>query len=318
MKEAATCRTGEFDRGHPFSSVWYGDCRNSTGDLGTDKRFTGQRLDDTGLYYYSARYYDPTIGRFISADTFIPWSTGYNVVSRPLTVNAISTGLGSINAPQGNYPAVSIEAPVNPQTLNRYTYVLNNPLRYTDPFGWWTFGFGVNFFAGFGGGGVSTSIMIVVDGHGNWAVATTPSGGGAGSGGSLSACGQFQGTGADNVYQLEGPVSESGFSFSTYGISGGGEGIVGLGDNPYGGANINVGFGIGTPEVHSFVGYTEVDPFSLPWGGDKVGLPVNNSSSNAPTYDPFYFDYGDVYDNGGGNGYDTPDEYGYYEWYDDY
>jgi RHS repeat-associated protein len=30
--------------------------------------FTGQRLDSTGLYYYGARYYDATIGRFISPD----------------------------------------------------------------------------------------------------------------------------------------------------------------------------------------------------------------------------------------------------------
>jgi RHS repeat-associated protein len=32
----------------------------------TDKKFTGQRLDGTGLYYYEARYYDPTIGMFAS------------------------------------------------------------------------------------------------------------------------------------------------------------------------------------------------------------------------------------------------------------
>ncbi len=76
----------------------YGYCRNSQGDLGTDKLFTGQRLDDTGLYYYGARYYDPTIGRFISADPIV----------KSLT---------------------------NPQSLNRYTYVLNNPLKYTDPSG---------------------------------------------------------------------------------------------------------------------------------------------------------------------------------------
>ncbi|MFC1932263.1 hypothetical protein ACFLXU_01350 [Chloroflexota bacterium] len=36
----------------------YGGCRNSQGTLGTDKKFTGQRLDGTGLYYYNARYYD--------------------------------------------------------------------------------------------------------------------------------------------------------------------------------------------------------------------------------------------------------------------
>ncbi len=82
----------------------YGECRNSTGDLGTDKLFTGQRLDDTGLYYYGARYYDPTIGRFISADPVIK--------------------------------------SLNPQNFNRYSYVLNNPLKYIDPPGyvWTTFG----------------------------------------------------------------------------------------------------------------------------------------------------------------------------------
>jgi RHS repeat-associated protein len=74
----------------------------------TDKKFTGQRLDSTGLYYYGARYYDPIIGRFISADTIVP-------------------------------------NPANPQSLNRYSYCLNNPLKYIDPSGhsdlgdfyWW-------------------------------------------------------------------------------------------------------------------------------------------------------------------------------------
>ncbi|MBI2831942.1 MAG: hypothetical protein HYX79_06775 [Chloroflexi bacterium] len=73
----------------------FGDRRNSTGNLGTDKLFTGQRLDGTGLYYYNARYYDAEIGRFISADTFVQ-----------------------------DYS--------NPQNFNKYSYVLNNPLRYVD------------------------------------------------------------------------------------------------------------------------------------------------------------------------------------------
>ncbi|MFC2018022.1 RHS repeat-associated core domain-containing protein [Chloroflexota bacterium] len=83
----------------------YGDTRYQSGSLTTDKLFTGQRLDDTGLYYYNARYYDATIGRFISADSIVPdWT--------------------------------------NPQSYNRYSYVLNNPLKYTDPTGhaegdWW-------------------------------------------------------------------------------------------------------------------------------------------------------------------------------------
>jgi RHS repeat-associated protein len=69
-----------------------------TGDVNTAEKFTGQELDSTGLYYYGARYYDATIGRFISAD-------------------------------------VLVQDQANPQALNRYTYCLNNPLRYTDPTG---------------------------------------------------------------------------------------------------------------------------------------------------------------------------------------
>lgn len=62
-------------------------------------QFTGQELDvNTGLYNYRARYYDPGLMRFISADTIQP--------NRD-----------------------------NPQTLNRYSYVLNNPLKFNDPTG---------------------------------------------------------------------------------------------------------------------------------------------------------------------------------------
>jgi RHS repeat-associated protein len=75
----------------------FGETRASV-TVPTDKLFTGQRLDGTGLYYYNARYYDPTIGRFISPDTVIP-----NLA--------------------------------NPQCFNRYSYCLNNPLKYTDPSG---------------------------------------------------------------------------------------------------------------------------------------------------------------------------------------
>jgi RHS repeat-associated protein len=61
--------------------------------------FTDQEDDDDlGLYNYGARLYDPLLGRFISPDSIV-------------------------------------QAPGDPQTLNRYTYCLNNPLIYTDPSG---------------------------------------------------------------------------------------------------------------------------------------------------------------------------------------
>ena len=67
--------------------------------LPTDRRFTGQR-EETGLgfYDYGARPYAPALGRFLQADTLVP-------------------------------------DPGNPQSLNRYAYVLGNPLRLVDPSG---------------------------------------------------------------------------------------------------------------------------------------------------------------------------------------
>jgi RHS repeat-associated protein len=60
--------------------------------------FTGKEQDVTGFYYYGARYYDPEIGRFLTGD--------------PLKGERRE-----------------------PQTLNRYAYCLNNPLKYIDPTG---------------------------------------------------------------------------------------------------------------------------------------------------------------------------------------
>jgi RHS repeat-associated protein len=73
--------------------------RYQWGSLPTTYNYTGQRLDGgTGLLYYGARYYDPALMRFVQPDTLVP-------------------------------------EPGNPQTLNRYAYTLNNPLKYTDPTG---------------------------------------------------------------------------------------------------------------------------------------------------------------------------------------
>ncbi len=92
MPARLSCR-----RYHPW-----GGTRFSSGTTPTTRRFTGQIEDATlGLYFYNARYYDGTLGRFLSADTIVP-------------------------------------SPANPQSLNRYAYTLNNPLRYTDPTGHYT------------------------------------------------------------------------------------------------------------------------------------------------------------------------------------
>jgi len=62
--------------------------------------FTGKEFDEKiGLYYYGARYYNPVIGRFITADSIVQNPGG------------------------------------DPQTLNRYSYCGNNPITRIDPTG---------------------------------------------------------------------------------------------------------------------------------------------------------------------------------------
>jgi RHS repeat-associated protein len=69
------------------------------GDLKTDIGYTSQREDvSINLMFYRARYFSPYLNRFISADTLVP-----------------DAG--------------------DPQSWNRFSYGLNNPVKYTDPTG---------------------------------------------------------------------------------------------------------------------------------------------------------------------------------------
>lgn len=38
----------------------------------TDRAFTNQKQDGTGLIYMNARYYDSALGQFLSPDTLVP------------------------------------------------------------------------------------------------------------------------------------------------------------------------------------------------------------------------------------------------------
>ena len=81
----------------------WGGVSRSVGSVDPTHRFTGQELDpETGLYYYGGRYYDPEISRFASPDPYV-------------------------------------QSPDDPQNLDRYSYVLNNPVNLVDPSGhfWW-------------------------------------------------------------------------------------------------------------------------------------------------------------------------------------
>jgi RHS repeat-associated protein len=93
--DASGNKIGEM-RYYPF-----GETRYTSGSAPTDRRFTGQRQEDSSLgslYDFNARFYSPVLGRFLSADTIVP-------------------------------------SPSDPQQLNRYSYALNSPLNYIDPTG---------------------------------------------------------------------------------------------------------------------------------------------------------------------------------------
>lgn len=81
--------------------IW-GNITSKTEQMSNPFKYTGEVYDDeSGLYYLSARYYNPRLGRFINEDTYE----------------------GQID---------------NPLSLNIYTYVENNPLINIDPTGHWS------------------------------------------------------------------------------------------------------------------------------------------------------------------------------------
>jgi RHS repeat-associated protein len=104
----------------------------------TEYLFTGKERDaESELDYFPARYYGSSLGRFMSPD------------------------------PSGLYMA----DPGNPQQLNLYAYVGNNPLRFTDPLGLST---------DCGGGG-DPSVVCAVTTAWNWLKSHLGSGGDSGS-----------------------------------------------------------------------------------------------------------------------------------------
>ena len=95
---AATGSSGGLVGSQARYDAYGNDLYGTVGELPTDYDFTAQKLDGTGFYQMGARWYDPYLNQWIQPDSIVPDFS-------------------------------------NPQSLNRYSYVLNNPLQYTDPTG---------------------------------------------------------------------------------------------------------------------------------------------------------------------------------------
>ena len=124
----------------------------------TTRNFTGQLRDTSGLLNYQAREYDPVLGRFLSPDSVVPGAAigvggalgtlgiDSRQALRPLAVDfhegGFLAGISQENAftqQHGFWFELSNSdrgkakipwGPANPQALNRYSYALDNPLRY--------------------------------------------------------------------------------------------------------------------------------------------------------------------------------------------
>lgn len=191
----------------------------------------GQRLS------YTARYYDPGVGRFISADTIVPGAEALTIWPSDSTAAGL-WGIGS-------------DGPGNPQDLNRYSYASNSPLRNVDPTGHITVSIGVTLsISGFLDG--SISFGVVWDGDGPGLYATPGAGESLVPGDSVSMNAGI--SLAPTIESMNGPGLAVGASLGAY------SGEVSVASNPETGEvsspGISVGMGIGWPVAEAHVNTT--------------------------------------------------------------
>ena len=111
----------------PYGELWIEEVA-----AGLDKlpfRFTGKEMDEeTGLYYYGARYLDPKYSRWLSGDPAL----GDYIPSAGADTSKLA-GMGGV---------------YNTVNLHLYHYAGNNPIKYEDPNGRWI-NFAIGAAAGF-------------------------------------------------------------------------------------------------------------------------------------------------------------------------
>lgn len=120
----------------------WGETRYTSGTTLTTYRFTGQREDATiGLYFYNARYYDPALGRFLQPDSLVQADAKNPTPYLALAVSYANPKMleqwNQLQRARLQAEAQPLGTPtvLDPQFLNRYSYVRNNPLAFVDPDG---------------------------------------------------------------------------------------------------------------------------------------------------------------------------------------
>ncbi|PIE03822.1 MAG: hypothetical protein CSA76_07130, partial [Spirochaetales bacterium] len=135
-------------------------------------RFTSKEWDEeTGLYAFPKRYYEPRLARWMSVDP-----AGFELAS------PMERGQNGALQPKSGYSVI--------EALNHYSYCSNNPILYTDPTGEQVFLVGITSVGG-AGTGISYEMGVALSKtkDGKWEVGTYQTSGGgfyAGYGGSIS------------------------------------------------------------------------------------------------------------------------------------
>ena len=220
----------------PFGEVWIEETDPATGYI--PFRFT-ELDEETGLYYHGARYYEPTISRWMSADP-----AGF----------ALSSPMGSDWKPKASYSII--------EAANWYAYVSHNPVIYVDPTGEETISFGM-FVSGSSGisGKLESGIAIGFDKKRKvlsiGIYSTVGAGGAMGTGvsGGITAAA----TGADSVGDLKSKSTTVGGSGGFLGILGYDVTVPAKSDNLLEDTAISVSAGMGvSAEMHVLITETKV------------------------------------------------------------
>ena len=121
----------------------FGSIKSNTGAHKEQRKYTGHEFDILSKYTYAqSRYLDTKVGRFLSEDEVF-LAIGGAGLSRKIRGSAFDTGYSNVDERE------ALEAILkNPQALNSYSYVLNNPLRYVDRSGEAVWDLGLGFAVG--------------------------------------------------------------------------------------------------------------------------------------------------------------------------